>query len=235
MSPAARPARRNSCRKLLRSARIPDERPARARWTLPGWLSGPDSGRGGSYRSFGRTGGQAAVRLIAWPYRDAAGGALHVPGLGTSRLRTSTARAAITAIGITPTGCGRCLIRVLTRSVIEIASCCVSLVKIANIDPRRGSSAANVCSIRCRARCWRARKLIMRSCSSARATVPRARLAADVETQTGDRRLTLPRPPASDGFGAEGALPSAAGGPAGTPAGAPPGHGGDGGEDGRPR
>ena len=102
---------------------------------------------------------QYRVRLHAWASRDSASVKPHLLVACAGTLTKSTARPAISVIEITAGRSSR-FSRALTRSVAGIGSSSVSLAKIANIDPSRGSSTASVWSIRSSARCCRAGKLI---------------------------------------------------------------------------
>jgi hypothetical protein len=87
----------------------------------------------------------------------------HVLVLCVGMLTVNTVRPAVSAIETTIDGSSR-FSRALTRSVAGMGWSSVSLVKVANIDPRRGSSTASFWSIRSRARCCRAGKLIALRC-----------------------------------------------------------------------
>lgn len=73
-----------------------------------------------------------------------------------SKLSTSTPKTVISMTAIPADGRSECLRPGLTCSILGIASCHVSLVKIPNSDPKRGSPASRVAAIRSRARCWQA-------------------------------------------------------------------------------
>jgi hypothetical protein len=87
----------------------------------------------------------------------------HAFRAGASELSISPLSIAASAIGMAIVRSGDVRGLALTCSVLGIASCRVSLVKIMNSDRRRGSAACSVSSIRFRARCSEAGRLIVRS------------------------------------------------------------------------
>jgi hypothetical protein len=103
----------------------------------------PPAGAEGSRScGFGRAGGQVLVRPNACASRDSACVKAHVLVLCVGMLTVNTVRPAVSAIETTIDGSSR-FSRALTRSVAGMGWSSVSLVKVANIDPRRGSSTAS--------------------------------------------------------------------------------------------